>query len=274
VLGVSIAAWRVRHHDEILAFAALWSVLFLAPVINLVPLGNTPVAMHYLYLPSVGLALATVRTAQRVHMRLRGRGANTAARSCAIALGGVLGVWFVLERDSVRAWSDEVQLYSRTAHNYPMNVEARLNLASVFVERGQPHEAGEVLDETLRLAPANQTVVRAYFDMLSDIKPPGELLMFADRHAADLKTPELLYKRGQLLAQVQRDEDAFAFFREAFAQASDPNLRRSIGYRLIVALVHMHHTAEAAALIDRLLAEYPDHRELLDAKRILLAPEQ
>jgi thioredoxin-like negative regulator of GroEL len=222
----------------------------------------------------VGLALAVARVAQRVFVRLRGRGAKKAAWSCVIALGGVLSVWFVLERDSVHAWSDEVQLYSRTAHNYPTNVEARLNLASVFLERGQPHEASEVLDETLKLAPTNQTVVRAYFDMLSDIKPPNELLVFAESHAADLKTPELLYKRGQLLARVHRDVDAVALFREAFAQASDPNVRRSIGYRLVVALVGTHHIAEATVLIDKLLAEYPDHPELLEAKRILLAPEQ
>mgnify|MGYP003471904071 FL=1 len=144
----------------------------------------------------------------------------------------------------------------------------------MLVERGQLHGASEALEQALSLAPADQNVVRAYFDMLSDVKPPHELLTFAERHAADLRTPELLYKRGQLLARAQREEEALAVFHQAFELASDHELRRAIGYRLIVGLIRAHRTMQATALIDRLLAEYPDHGELLEAKRVLLSPDE
>ncbi len=193
----------------------------------------------------------------------------TKSRAFSIALCVVLLSWLVAEHDALRNWGDDVRLYASTVRNYPENIEARLNLASMYVARERSRDAAPVLEQAVALAPANRTVIRAYFDMLGDVKPANEILDFASKHAADLDTPDLLFKRGTLLVQVERYEEALPLLRQAVENADDAKLRLAAGYRLLLALIVTDRNVEAVSLVDRLLREYPERPELLIAKQRL-----
>jgi hypothetical protein len=71
---VLIGATQMARRDAVAAFALLWIGLLLAPLLNFIPLGNTLVALHYLYLPGAGLALLMARAAQRLRAHSMPRG--------------------------------------------------------------------------------------------------------------------------------------------------------------------------------------------------------
>ena len=151
LVGFCVWTWR---RDPASRFSLLWVGIFLLPMINLVPLGNTPVAMHYLYLPGAGLTLFLCRNAQRLSAWLR---AHASPRGRALPAGFVcalIAAWLPEYRSSVKAWASAPLLYERTLENHPTNVEARANLAAAYLERDMLQEADALLTDSLRIAPA------------------------------------------------------------------------------------------------------------------------
>jgi tetratricopeptide (TPR) repeat protein len=137
LLGVILAAaiiayawWRSR--SPLVAFAAIWMLLPLAPVMNLslLPMGDF-VHDRYLYLPSIGFALlAGMALARLDAWKIAGRPAGT------IAAGVVALVLIAGTGAQSLPWSDDIPLYTHGMKVAPINDLPRNKLAATFVARG------------------------------------------------------------------------------------------------------------------------------------------
>lgn len=115
-----------RSRYRVVAVGFLWTVLFLLPVVNIVPLGPEA-AERLLYLPSAGLVIILITLAAR---GLPGR-ATLRAVSAVLLL--VLG--FAFSVDSVlrsRIWRDELRLFSTMVVEAPDAPSPYANLANVI----------------------------------------------------------------------------------------------------------------------------------------------
>jgi tetratricopeptide (TPR) repeat protein len=261
--------WQLRRlRDGALNFAWLWTAGFIVPVANFVPVGNTPVAMHYLYLPGLGLALLNTRLVQRFVDGLRSQGYPRIAVLPALALGALILAWLPEQRKALGTWADATALYARTIQNYPSNVEARVNLAALYMDSGKHVEAEMMLTEALALAPDDPLVLANRFKLLAELGRIDEALAVQDAHP-ELNAPAMMFLRGTLLLRTQRDAEAAGAFRQAFGGAVEPEERFAAGYQLAIAHVRTEHYAEAEVLIDQLLGEFPGRPELLLGKQLL-----
>jgi hypothetical protein len=236
VVAACTAWWRVRPRDPIIAFGVLWTAVLLLPLVNLVPLGNTPVAMHYLVLPGAGLALLLTRVAQRLTDALRRWQRPRVAWLPALVLVMLSAAWLPEQQRALAAWADAQRLYETTVRNYPQNLEARVNLAAIYLDEKRYPEADALLVATLALAP-------------NDVG--------------------LAANRFKLFFETRKLEAALDVFSRVLAPAMQPEDRLATGYQLSIALVRAEHFAQAEALVDRLLAEFPARPELLFSKQQL-----
>ncbi|MEY4514198.1 MAG: hypothetical protein RLZZ450_6320 [Pseudomonadota bacterium] len=261
IVGLSVWLWR---RDPASRFGLVWVGVFLLPVINLVPLGNTPVAVQYLYLPGVGLALLLSRAAQRLFDRT----ASSARALPAVFVVAFVAAWLPESQSSVSAWADTTTLYQRTLQNHPTNVEARANLVSAYLEHDQLAEADALLVESLRIAPDDPALVGNRFELLWRTERWVEALSFLDGHE-DLRGDEYTYRRGRLLEALGRPQEALPLYATVSEQAGDPELRFAAGYQHATILVNAGRTPEAKRVIERMLKEFPEDPRLQLTYRIM-----
>jgi hypothetical protein len=259
VVAAFAACWWLRGRDRALDFSLLWCACLLLPLMNFVPFGNTPVAMHYLYLPGLGLALAVTCAARRLPGSWWLR---------ALVLAGLIAAWLPEQRRALASWQSADALYARTIHNYPGNVEARVNLAASYLDQKKNGAARPLLDDAARLAPNDVGLVINRAKLLAETGSPEAALAFLDTHP-DLNTQAVWMQRATLLMRLDRRLEAAAAFERALASAVEPEDRFAAGYRLAIVLVQLEQYARAEALIDRLLIEFPNRPELVLGKRLL-----
>jgi tetratricopeptide (TPR) repeat protein len=264
--------WRLKPFDRAFEFALVWSAALLLPVVNLIPVGNTPVAVHYLYLPGLGLALLLVRGAQLAMPRLSTYQRPLLRWLPALAVASLIVAWLPEQRRALASWSDARRLFERTVSNYPLNIEARVNLVAQYLAVGDYAAAERLLQETQRLAPDDQGVVANQFHLLAQTGRSAEALALQDAHPGLQATAQDLVRRGLMLERLDRHTEAAAAYQKALDGAAQPDVRFAAGYQLAITLVRTSRISEARALIDRLLQEFPDRPELLMSKRLLSAP--
>jgi tetratricopeptide (TPR) repeat protein len=254
LIAVLVVWWRLRGRDRCLDFALLWIAATLVPVINLVPIGNTPVAMHYLYLPGVGLALALTRIAQRVPLPL----------AAAVALIALIAAWLPEQRRSLAAWQNADALYIATLHNYPDNVEARSNLSAIYLNQRKYAQAEALLADTA----GDYGLAVNRLKLLAETGRHEEALSFFAARP-ELNTPEALIVYAQLQQHEGRHAQATSALHRAFDRAHDPETRFNAGYQLVLELVRAEDYREAETLIDQLIREFPARPELRFSKDLL-----
>jgi tetratricopeptide (TPR) repeat protein len=272
LLMAAAAAWKLRRWDRILSLGVAWFALFLVPVSNFVPLGNTPVAPHYLYVPGVGLALVLTRALQLLCAGLHRRSARAAVvLGVGVALSFGLA-WLPETQRVIAAWRDDEILFSATLDNYPDAVEPLVNLAS-FDIRGQRYvQAKVLLERAQRLAPRDTMVVRNMFSLLWQTEQPQAALELLDKHPELGAQPEFLIRRGEALERLERHEAARAAFQRAFdgTDPRTPSEERLVAcYRLMVASLRSQDIDRARELAAQLLREFPTRRELDPARELL-----
>lgn len=250
--ALCVLLWRVCARDATLRFAVLSAGIMLLPLTNFVPLGNTPVAVHYLYLPGFGLALLLVRAAQRMP--------GPRWLSAALILP-LMAAWLPEQRRVLAAWTDAPTLYTATIDNYPDNIEARVNLSAIYLDAKKYNEADALLRDSLQRAPSEKGLVLNRFKLLVETGQVDEALAFYDAQP-QLDVPNIAIVRGLLLLRVRRDAQASEAFGRALERAVQPDERLAAGQGLVLALVRMHEDARAQQVVDSLLAEFPDHPEL------------
>lgn len=269
---VAIAAWKLRRRDRAISLGLAWFGLFLVPVSNFVPLGNTPVAPHYLYVPGVGLALALTRALQLFYGHIDHYSPRSAVTLSVGLMISISLVWLPETARVIAAWQNDETLFGTTLKNYPEAIEPMINLASFDIREQRYAQAKTLLERAQRLAPKNTMVLRNMFSLLWQTDQPQAALNLLDQYPELSDEPEFLIRRGDALDRLGRQDAARVAFQRAFegTEPETPSEDRFVaGYRLMVASLRAQEVARARELAQRLLQEYPTRRELEPARELL-----
>jgi protein O-mannosyl-transferase len=146
--GVLVWWWR-RSRSPVVAFASLWILLPILPLLNLalLPMGDF-IHDRYLYLPSVGLALLAAMALAKLDARqLLGRPAGQVA---GLALAFAMAFGTVVQ--SV-PWANDLLLYYHGMAVAPNNDLPRNKLAAALVQRGMYKEGIKLYEVVLATDP-------------------------------------------------------------------------------------------------------------------------
>lgn len=261
LLLAGYVAFCFRHRDRALTLGLFWAAVMLAPSSNFVPFGNTPLAMHYLYVPGVGLAIALSRAVFLVTAAVRHGPAGS--RGLAFAVFMVVAALSVVEsRRAVAAWSDDEQLYRATLENHPDNVEAWVNLSAVLLREERFDEASSALEAARALAPHDLNVIRNSLSLLAIKGQYVALLELLSLHPELRQQPEFSLRAGEALRLLERHREAATAYQQAFEAATpsgQPAEWCEAGYRLAIARLQTGATMEQVqTLVRRLLPHCPD----------------
>lgn len=173
-----------RPRERPFALAGIWFLIALAPSLAFAaaPISITPVALRYLYLPSVAVSAMLTAALQRVPRDLG------APRVRVLAVSAAAVVLFTMGWARQSPWLSDRALWARAAEDNPHSSIARLNLGLAQVVAGDV-SAGE---ENLRRAAWNPEI------------PDGPTKQ------------SMLVRVGEYYLQAKRPEQA----REAFALAA------------------------------------------------------
>lgn len=282
LLAASVAlgffGWRANRAGAtalgLCGLGALWFLAALAPVSNFAVQIGTVFAERYLYIPSIGLAVALAGAAVIAADKLRGpvRYAPVAA------LVVVCGVWAWLAADAVRPWHNSGTLWARALQIDPENHTAWFNAGrekqdQALVEAddarrkelfdGAMHDYERALlfpARTYRYDQARVEIARASICLQQDFPSDAMKLLGAARDAveqpwrsrgnpahadrvADIEAILANY-RGLALSALGKHDDAVAAFEEAVSKS-----KRYVSARLNLA-AELGRAALAATAID------------------------
>ncbi len=156
VLAAGLWYWHHRtsksapQEAQAIAFACLWTVLTLIPVLDFRVFPQSEMAHdRYVYLPSVGFAiLAAIALRQAVAaLPIPLRRPRVAA---ALALWGVMG--YATYRQTLY-WSDDLTLNSHALQIAPQNPSAMTNLGAALAKRGKEQPAMDLYQRALAVNP-------------------------------------------------------------------------------------------------------------------------
>ena len=158
VIAAMLAFWYLRtrrgspQEAQAIAFACLWMILTVLPVLNFRLLPENEIAHdRYIYLASVGFAIL-VALALRQAMRGAGESFNRPAWSLAgaLVLSLVMG-WATVSQSLY--WADDLSLNFRAHQIAPRNVSATTSLAAAVGQRGMDGEAVALYRQALAIQP-------------------------------------------------------------------------------------------------------------------------
>lgn len=244
----------VRRRIPILFLGMMWVMIALLPVAGIaVVLQPAMLAERYLYLPSVGVALAA------------GAGLVLAVRALSMSQRRVLMAGLVLvlalamfasgERSLI--WHDDVVLMSRMISDAPGAVTGYMNLGAALERLGRNDEASRAYRRAVLLSPADHMIHRNLGLTLGKLGATEE----AEREfrtALSLK-PDYADARGDLGWLFER-EGRWEEAREAYAVATNAQ-PRDMADRLGLGrvLVKLGRTAEATQILLAVLKEDPSN---------------
>lgn len=127
----------IRNTEKSILFGALFFLITLAPVYNLVALSN-PFAERYLYLPSAGLIMFTVSVTCLIVEELKITQRNRYLSMFCLAVF-IIFSFSVINRNAV--WRGDTSLWSDTVTKMPNSERAHNNLGLAYQKKGQLNEA-------------------------------------------------------------------------------------------------------------------------------------
>lgn len=163
-----VFAWRSSSR-RIYLFCAIWSVLTIAPALNLNALWWLA-EDRFLYAPSFGWSLAFALAA----FEIAAYGA-TARRAVGAAMAALLVLYAVSTTQAERYWHDDVTFFQRCVEIDPHNPDYRLRLAGAMNKAGDPEGAVRELLVGTTLDPDE---VHLHFRLAQQYKMMGRELEF------------------------------------------------------------------------------------------------
>ncbi len=222
LLAITLACWRLRRRAPGVLMGWLWFLVISLPIIRGVRIGIADYANRFIYLPSIGLAIALAwgfsagvspRTAGR--RRWLAGMAALALAACAISTVHNLRFWRNSETLFQRAWEldptnylgitgrgvalqkaerweDARALFAQAAAEAPGVVRYRVNLALALVNMDRLPEAFAVLEEARAAAPNEPELVYALGLAHLQAGQPDQARLCLAQAAPDMKTLESL----------------------------------------------------------------------------------
>ncbi len=163
-IGLLGLLWVLYRSPRGVQFWLLWFVVFLAPVLQLVP-NPTWVADRYLYIPVVGAFVLTARLFFYVFDRIR----KPWARLAWVAAMAAILLAFAWQTDRhLPVWQDHLAFWEATAGTCPTSAFCHGRWGQALLREGQTDLAFRELFEAIRIRPAPQ-----YFIYLGDAYTDG-----------------------------------------------------------------------------------------------------
>lgn len=225
VLAGSAVAWLGRW-SRLAGFCALYFLVTILPVLQIIPVGFAHAADRYFYIPSVGVLVLAGAGWDRLARSVSHRWTLwllTAAIAILLAMAALtwrrIGVW----RDGVTIWDDVL------AH-YPRSAVALWNRGSALAAYGEADRALADYNSALGLGGAPTMRSRIVFDRGRIRNDRGELLAAIGDYTEALRLDpgyaEALVNRGNALDAAGRPDAAIADYTEALRFDPDNDLAR------------------------------------------------
>jgi tetratricopeptide (TPR) repeat protein len=198
ILASAKLCWEKQKHISV---GILWFVIAISPVLGLLRL-NADVMEHWLYLPSIGLALAFVGSIKLLAEHVGER------RGAAIAL--VLIALLFSARTVTRnaEWGSLVQIFSQNVTAYPTHPSAWVWLGDALKNQGRWNEAVKAYEAALALDFSHPALVGLADALLVVGKGiEGEVLL-TKAASASPDDPWLLYILGFHRLKLGKDTAA------------------------------------------------------------------
>lgn len=208
--GIVVLGFSMRKREPVVFFGLAAFTLMIAPVLQILPVGNAMMADRYVYLPSIGIFLVGATfIAGRPVMR-------KPLPVVAVGLYALALAWTTFSLAPV--WNDGVTLWSRVIDEYPGHAKGYFNRGYALQIQGRSGAAIRDYDQALAIDPGypyghfNRGVSKASLGMTE------EALADFNRELKDRKNdPGIYYRRGLLFASEAGHMKAIADFDTALA---------------------------------------------------------
>jgi tetratricopeptide (TPR) repeat protein len=217
VILLAGAAFIFRKHEEF-PFAAFWFLLFLLPVVNIIPLhANTLIADRYAYFSLMGFALALAALISK---------GTTRAMTIAVVI--LCSLYAVVDFRHNSIWKDDATLFTRMSQDAPEMFIGYRNLGLYYYTKGDTANAQHYLAIACSKPdiPASYLVGAASMFMETNKHDKAEaLLLTALKRDPANPEPYLLLK----MMYEQQGNKALAGSYLVKARESIPGLEKELG---------------------------------------------
>ena len=208
--GVVFASAARRAGDRTGWLPSAWFLLFLAPVLGIVPLGGSLLSERFLYLPSLGFAAAAALLWGRLPRRWKGPARLLAAAWLAL-LAGI--AW-----RQVPVWRDDATLFRHMADHAPTAFVPNFNEGKLLADAGA---AAQAIPYLRRAVQADPSQAEAWAELGIALGKTGRSrdAWRALRRAAvrDGCSPRLLFNLGSAALMCGQPDSAVVAYRRAVA---------------------------------------------------------
>lgn len=263
LVGISIVVLGMLRSRPYLAVGWFWFLGMLAPVIGIVQVGDQALADRYMYLPQIGVLIATAWLARELVSRRPAakRAVGAMATALCAAMAGLswaqLGHWrnseslmthtLAVTRDNAAAHTllgyayqerRETDLaaeqYQRALAIDRRQVNALNNLSVLYLDQGRWAEAEQKALEAIAVQP---THAAAYYNLGVALEEQGRFQPALDQYAKALQLqpdfPKACSRLGALLMKLGRGGEAAEVYRAyTRLQPGNPNGWTNLGVAL------------------------------------------
>ena len=146
--GVTAFVIRERSRRPFLLVGWAWFVVSLAPVIGIIQVGDQAMADRYMYVPMIGLLVATTWGISSIPVTAVG-----ARRALGLAAVIIVVSSAATARVQAAQWKDSITLWRHATNVVRANQRALENLGTALREAGDLEGAALAYNEAIRLAP-------------------------------------------------------------------------------------------------------------------------
>jgi len=237
ILGITIAAYRLRKRAPWFIVGWLWFLGTLVPVIGFVQVGEQSIADRYTYIPMIGIAVALVWGLCEMKPQWRG--------VWAAPLLVIFGCCALLTYRQLGYWEDSRALFEHTVQVTDGNYLANTILGDVYLGHGEPERAVELFQEALRINPGFTPAA----ELLKNIRCEQDVTLgkaflrhgrydqalasFQDAEELRYASPDVHYSLGVIYRYQHHFPDAERHFKVALVLKPDSyQARRFLAYTL------------------------------------------
>jgi|Deesub1362A_J573_1020465.scaffolds.fasta_scaffold00077_21 tetratricopeptide (TPR) repeat protein len=241
---------------RVIAFGIFWFFITLSVESSIIPIPMI-IAEYRIYLPSIGVFLATLSGMFLFTQRLSNKRMQVAVISLFLLLLVALSITAYL-RNSV--WESRISLWEDTVKKSPMKARVHDNLGASYWEKGLTTKAIEHLETAVRLDPGNARAhynLGVYYGAVGNVRKEIEHYQLALNIKPDA---EIYTNLGTAYTAVHQYEDAIHAFKKALRlKPRDPITYNNLGnvYYFLRNFQKAQENYERAKSID---PYYPDPR--------------
>jgi Flp pilus assembly protein TadD len=241
-LAISLLLWWRRSRAAVLCVVAF--AILLLPVSNVVMPFGTIMAERLLYLPSAALCLLAGWLFDAY-----ARSGRRAFQTSALAAGALVALHVMAAASRTGVWQSDETLFAATVEASPRSAKARVNYATVLLERGNSRLAERMLAEAVTIAPVYpeaHNLLGTQYLARGDLAGAEQAFRTAIRDAPDYAPA--IANLGITLRRLNRLAEATDLLRRAIAL--DPSLATAIVNLALLAEMR-GETAEAITLYSK-----------------------